>query len=519
MSGQVDAIGVLYPGGRADLVEGCERRTVEHRADRRQILLLIHHLRRLATRRARPDRPLRILELGGGQGLLTWPLVARLADLPVELHFTDIGATFVEDARRHARARGLEARLRFDRLDLSRPPDPARFPPGGYDAVVAYNVLHAVPDLPAALDHLRPLLAPGGLLGVVEILRTERWDVLTWGLAEGWWSWADAVRTDGPLLSAPAWVALLADRGYRQARALATPLPGEGPLDHALLLAQAPGQAPDPKQERLRALATRPGVRVLPADAEPIRARQEAGEALGPVGSLWVEAPTDPGPPLLCQQAEELAAQVQAAGVELARLAADSPGLAQVLLLSPADPEQGPVDRLLAAQAAGSGWVPLSPPAAEAGPRAVPAVQAPAPPPPAADDLSRRIAADDLSLRIAALAAQVLGLPHLEPDQDFVEHGADSLVMLRLTDLLARELGQPVPAEAAFAGTTARRLAQALAPAAPGGAAPGPTAPGPASAAPGPAPAPATGPLVLLQPQGAGRPFFMVHPATGVVFP
>lgn len=54
------------------------------------------------------------------------------------------------------RERGL-ANVRCEQADLYT----LRFDPGSFDAVVAANVLHPVPDLPGALEALRKVLRPG----------------------------------------------------------------------------------------------------------------------------------------------------------------------------------------------------------------------------------------------------------------------------------------------------------------------------------------------------------------------
>jgi len=504
LSGRIEAIGVLYPGGASTLVEDCDRRTAEHRQDRRQILLLTAALRRLATEQGSVERPFRVLEFGGGQGLLTWPLVQALSDLPVDLHVTDIGTAFVEDARREAGRRGLLGpgpglRLRVDRLDISQPADTRRFPQGSYDAILAYNVLHAVSDLPAVLRQLRPLLAPGGQLAAVEILRTERWDTMTWGLAEGWWSYDDAVRTEGPLLSLSAWERLLQGEGYLDPAAWPRPGDERAGADHGLLLARAPGTPRGRSREsRLRALTEHPTVRVLPSRTAIGPALAAASEAFGAPAAVLVEAPVDGFPPLLATPPEQLGARIGAAVDGLAALDAGLGGIPAVLLTRVDDPHRGPIDRALEAWARGAGWSTraLAAPARE---RLPPAAA------PHAREATFLPPRTPLESTVAAVAAEVLGLERIGRDEDFVDLGVDSLIMLRMTDRLAAELGRPVPGEVAFRGSSVERLAQAL--------------DEEASPAGSPAEPPDVSPLVQLQARGHKTPFFFVHPATGVVFP
>ena len=62
---------------------------------------------------------------------------------------------------------------------------------------------------------MRTLLAPGGLLLLLEGLTSERWVDLTFGLTEGWWRFTDvALRKNYPLIGRKAWHDLLNDLGF-----------------------------------------------------------------------------------------------------------------------------------------------------------------------------------------------------------------------------------------------------------------------------------------------------------------
>jgi phosphatidylethanolamine/phosphatidyl-N-methylethanolamine N-methyltransferase len=99
----------------------------------------------------------RVLEVAAGTGLVT-PSLARSAR---EVVATDYAPAMVATLEARARDEGL-ANVRCERADLYA----LRFEPGSFDAVVAANVLHLVPDLPGALRALRTVLAPGGRLVV-----------------------------------------------------------------------------------------------------------------------------------------------------------------------------------------------------------------------------------------------------------------------------------------------------------------------------------------------------------------
>src|SRR5262249_55056375 len=159
---------------------------------------------------------------GAGQGLLTRRLLPALAAAgPVEYWFTDLGRAFVLQAEKElsavgpsplgGRAEGDGGRtgggrpsisFRFGVLDIARDPAPQGFPRGNFHAVVGADVVHATPRIAETVGHLRSLLAPGGLLWLVETVRRQRWGDLVWGLTDGWWAFADPeLRTTSPLLA------------------------------------------------------------------------------------------------------------------------------------------------------------------------------------------------------------------------------------------------------------------------------------------------------------------------------
>ncbi len=78
-----------------------------------------------------------------------------------------------------------------------------------YDLVIAANVLHATSDLRQALRHVRRLLAPDGVLCLLEVTKPDRGVDLTFGTTNGWWRFNDLDLRDYPLLSADRWPVLL----------------------------------------------------------------------------------------------------------------------------------------------------------------------------------------------------------------------------------------------------------------------------------------------------------------------
>ena len=383
LTGKIEAIGVLYPGGSTRVVEASQRATLEYRNERIYVSLLVAAVARMVE--AAGGRTLRILEVGGGQGLLTWPLVEALAAADVEYHFTDLGKVFVDDARRRAAEKGVSNFMRFGTLDASRDPAAQGYDLRSFDLVVAYNVLHATRDVIATVAALATLLVPGGTMAWVEVVKARRWDTLTWGLAEGWWYYDDAVRTESPLIALEQWVDVTRQQGFLDVEAYPRTPTGRAGSDHGLIVARG----------------------------------RQALSAASP-------APPRPRPP-------------RASG-------------GQASLLQPRPELRTP----------------------HVAPR------------------------DETERRIAAICGELLGVEGIGVHDDFFELGADSLITLRITDRIRNELGQEVPAHAAFRGSTVERMARAL------------------DQRADPAP---SSPLVAIQPGGTRPPLFFVHPAAGIVFP
>lgn len=97
----------------------------------------------------------RVLDCAAGTGLFSLAAAKRAGSVLC----TDLSKTMLEQAERKARRRGL-TNLRFARRDVTALPDPD----GGFDAVIAANVLHLLPEPERAVRELWRVTAPGGRL-------------------------------------------------------------------------------------------------------------------------------------------------------------------------------------------------------------------------------------------------------------------------------------------------------------------------------------------------------------------
>jgi acyl transferase domain-containing protein/NADPH:quinone reductase-like Zn-dependent oxidoreductase/acyl carrier protein len=212
LSGAIPSISVLYPDGTSALLDECGRDRPEYTRDRSTLKTVAALLDHIAATPA--DRMLRILEVGGGTGGLTGIVLQALKGREVEYHFTDLGRSVVRQAELEAAKSGIDF-MRFGTLDISRDPQAQGYARQSFDIVLGYNVVHATPRIEETVGRLRELLAPGGLLMLVETTRLRRWDEMVWGLTEGWWRFDDGVlRTESPLISLDQWDALMRLQGF-----------------------------------------------------------------------------------------------------------------------------------------------------------------------------------------------------------------------------------------------------------------------------------------------------------------
>jgi ubiquinone/menaquinone biosynthesis C-methylase UbiE len=111
----------------------------------------------------------RVLEVAAGTGLVTPALAAGAG----EVIATDYSAAMVAALKQRVRDARV-TNVQCEQADLYVLP----FDAGSFDAVVAANVLHLVPDLPGALAALRRVSKPGGRVVVPTFCHDET--ALSW---------------------------------------------------------------------------------------------------------------------------------------------------------------------------------------------------------------------------------------------------------------------------------------------------------------------------------------------------
>jgi len=225
LTGEIDAVGVLFPAGSSIKVQEEYQDPAKYSYDPLYISLLQEFIAGVVSRCAPHSRSgsrgkkLRILEIGAGQGVLTQRIIRELQNQKaenVEYYFTDIGNYFVINAKKEAAHQGIDF-MKFSVFDISKDPVKQGFEPGSFDMIVGLDVVHMVKFIEKALVNLKRLLVPNGIICLIEGTTPRRWDDMVNGLAEGWWYFQDRdLRKDSPLLSLDSWKMAFKKSGFAQ---------------------------------------------------------------------------------------------------------------------------------------------------------------------------------------------------------------------------------------------------------------------------------------------------------------
>jgi amino acid adenylation domain-containing protein/non-ribosomal peptide synthase protein (TIGR01720 family) len=178
-------------------------------------------------------RPLRVLEIGAGTGGLTSYLLPLLPVGRTTYVFTDSFPQVFNKAEQKFRDCKF---VQYQRLDIENNPAEQGFEQHSFDLVVGSQALHATADLGRALEHVGLLLAPAGLLLLVECVEPPRWLDLVIGPLEGWWRFTDvSLRPSHALLPFSSWQRVLEEAGFSHTMDLSLQ-----PLESAVILARGP---------------------------------------------------------------------------------------------------------------------------------------------------------------------------------------------------------------------------------------------------------------------------------------
>jgi len=233
LTGHSDSLELLFPGGSFEEAE----HLYEASPFAQTFNSMVEQAIRLALAKLVEDETVRVLEIGAGTGGTSAYVLPLLPSGRTNYVFTDVSNLFLYKARQKFSDYDF---VDYKLLDIEHDPKEQGFVEHQFDVVIASNVLHATSDLREALNHVRQLLAPDGLLLLLEATGKQRLVDFTFGLTDGWWEFKDTdLRPDYPLLPAKRWLSLLVECEFVNPRAIPENS-GDDDLQTSLILAQAP---------------------------------------------------------------------------------------------------------------------------------------------------------------------------------------------------------------------------------------------------------------------------------------
>ncbi len=245
LRGDVNSLDLVFPDGSSSIVE----QVYEDSPGFRVYNGMLQQVFAALVARLPAERCLRVLEIGGGTGSASSFILPTLPAERTEYVFTDLSPQFLALGEQKLRE---FACVRYTVLDLEKDPREQGFEPHSFDVILGADVVHATTDIRRALQGIRSLLAPEGLLVLMEPVRRQAAFDMTFGVLRGWWHFTDTdLRADSPLLSRERWRAVLEETGYREVAVLSDPVPNEESV-HAIFLARPPKRRRARKARRLR---------------------------------------------------------------------------------------------------------------------------------------------------------------------------------------------------------------------------------------------------------------------------
>lgn len=220
LQGKCDPLQLIFPNGDVSLAtqlyqDSPPAKVMNH---------LLQKIAQTALETIPNTQTIQVLEIGAGTGGSTAYLLPDLAQRSTQYTFTDVSPLFLLNAKQKFQEYSF---LSYQRLDIEQEVTTQNFPTHHYDIIVAANVLHATENLSVTLEHIKQLLAPNGLLILLEGTAPTRWLDLIFGLTTGWWRFNDQWRDNYPLLSASQWQTLLENYGFQEVSTI-TPTAQQG---------------------------------------------------------------------------------------------------------------------------------------------------------------------------------------------------------------------------------------------------------------------------------------------------
>jgi SAM-dependent methyltransferase len=235
LTGEIHPLEFYLPGGSSASVESSYRETPIFRYCNGISAAVLE----TQTRGLPAGARLRLLEVGAGTGGTTASLLPLLPPKQSVFLFTDVSKFFTDLGRKKFQELPF---VHYKELDIEADPVPQGFPAESCDWIVAAHVLHATRNVEETLRHILRLLAPGGVLLLLEETRFQRKYNFSMGFLPGFDHFEDYDRRPlHPLLSSAKWREALLTAGFVDFATFTEPGSAADVLGVDVMLARAAG--------------------------------------------------------------------------------------------------------------------------------------------------------------------------------------------------------------------------------------------------------------------------------------
>ncbi len=213
--GEKEGNSVLYPDGKYDTILNIGANTPDITRKPIYINAFPKVIKHFITKKEK-NKKIKILELGGGTGIITWPLLEELRGMNVEYYFTDIGKSFLVMAREKAENMHYDNVI-FKQYNIEKTYAEQGFEKEAFDFIISMDVLQVSYNLEAAVNNLSGLLKKNGIFACVQSFHTENINYLSYGYAPGWWNYESDPLRKGKNIMLPSdeWIKLLSRLEYK----------------------------------------------------------------------------------------------------------------------------------------------------------------------------------------------------------------------------------------------------------------------------------------------------------------
>ncbi|MBG9944736.1 beta-ketoacyl synthase N-terminal-like domain-containing protein [Brevibacillus formosus] len=217
LTGKVRATEVIFPNSSMELVEKVyKNNTVSDYFNE----VLADTVVAFVEERLNQDSAarIRILEIGAGTGGTSAVVFQKLKAYQEHIQeycYTDLSKAFFMHAEKEYGP--SNPYLTYQIFNVEEPVTGQGIDLGGYDIVIAANVLHATKNIRQTVRNAKAVLKKNGLLFLNEMSKNTIFLHLTFGLLEGWWLYEDPeLRLSGcPGLSSSTWQRVLEEEGFQ----------------------------------------------------------------------------------------------------------------------------------------------------------------------------------------------------------------------------------------------------------------------------------------------------------------